>query len=496
MPLASPPARRHDRRVMFGVPHLLPVLILVSAVLQIAFVGRAILRPHREPAARLAWIVVILVAPVIGVLLYILFGEVNTGRQHIERMRLAESKLPSVPSAAPEGWSLIPRRHEPLFRAGQSVNGFPPVGGNRGRLLDDAAATIDSLVADIDAARDHVHILIYIWLPDEGGRRVGEALMRAVKRGVACRAMADDFGSRFVIRSPLWTEMEAAGVRLVRLLPIGNILLHPFQARIDIRDHRKIVVIDNRITYCGSQNLADASFYVEADFAPWIDDMLRFEGPVALQNQRLFVVDWLAYADEHLGHLLDETIAPAAAPGFPAQVIGTGPTARPSAMPEVFANLMYAARSELVISTPYYIPDEPLQAAICAAARRGIRTELILPRRNNLRIVAAASRSYYEDLLAAGVRLHEYVGGLMHAKTLTVDGEAVLIGSANLDRRSFLLNYENNILFRDEALARALRARQQRYIDSSHEVTAAEVAAWSRPRRILYNAVAMFGPVL
>jgi cardiolipin synthase A/B len=157
---------------------------------------------------------------------------------------------------------------------------------------------------------------------------------------------------------------------------------------------------------------------------------------------------------------------------------------------------MYAARSELVITTPYYIPDETLQAALCAAARRGVRTDLILPRRNNLRIVAFASRSYYGELLAAGVRIHEYVGGLMHAKTLTVDREAVLTGSANLDRRSFLLNYENSVLFRDEVLAGALRALQEEYIAQSRRVTAEEVAAWTRSRRILYNAVAMFGPVL
>jgi cardiolipin synthase A/B len=481
---------------MFGIPHLSTLLIIALGVAQVAFVARAILRPHREPAARLAWIVVILVVPIVGILLYILLGEVNTGRRHIERMRLAEAKLPALPPPASSAWDLIPRRHAHLFRAGESVNGFPPVAGNGGTLLASAEATIDALVRDIDAARDHVHVLIYIWLPDDGGRRIGEALMRAAARGVACRAMADDFGSRFVIRSPLWREMARARVQLKRLLPIGNILLHPFQARVDIRDHRKIVVIDNRITYCGSQNFADASFYVEKDFAPWVDAMFRFEGPVALQNQRLFVADWLAYTDEHLGHLLEAPAAPAAEPGIPAQVIGTGPTARPSSMPEIFATMMYAARSELVITTPYYIPDETLQAALCAAARRGVRTDLILPRRNNLRIVAFASRSYYGELLAAGVRIHEYVGGLMHAKTLTVDREAVLTGSANLDRRSFLLNYENSVLFRDEALAGALRALQEDYIAQSRRVTAEEVAAWSRSRRILYNAVAMFGPVL
>jgi cardiolipin synthase A/B len=165
-------------------------------------------------------------------------------------------------------------------------------------------------------------------------------------------------------------------------------------------------------------------------------------------------------------------------------------------MPEIFGTLMYAARRELMITTPYYIPDEPMQAALCAAARRGVETALIVPARNNLRIVAAASRSYYGELLQAGVRIHEYVGGLLHSKTLVVDREAVLIGSPNLDRRSFQLNYENSMIFHDPALAGVLRERHEEYLHRSRLVTPEEVAAWSRGRRFLYNAVAMFGPVL
>jgi cardiolipin synthase len=141
-------------------------------------------------------------------------------------------------------------------------------------------------------------------------------------------------------------------------------------------------------------------------------------------------------------------------------VIGTGPTVRYSAMPEVFATLMYAARRELVIMTPYYVPDEAIQAAPCASARRGVETTIIFPARNDSWIVAAASRSYCSDLLAAGVRIFEYEGGLLHTKSLTLDGEVTLIGSAHLDRRSFELNYENNILFYDLALTNAMRRRQ------------------------------------
>jgi len=165
-------------------------------------------------------------------------------------------------------------------------------------------------------------------------------------------------------------------------------------------------------------------------------------------------------------------------------------------MPEVFATLMHAARRELVITTPYYVPNESMQAALCAAARRGVETRVVFPARNDSWEVAAASRSYYPELLEAGVKIHEYAGGLLHTKSLTLDGEVTLIGSANMDRRSFDLNYENNILFYDDALTAEVRARQDVYLASSKPVTAADVAAWPMRRRLWNNAVGMLGPIL
>jgi cardiolipin synthase len=199
--------------------------------------------------------------------------------------------------------------------------------------------------------------------------------------------------------------------------------------------------------------------------------------------------------DEDLADLLRQPV-PSVDAGFSAQVIGTGPTSRNSAMPEVFATLMYAARRELVITTPYYVPNEAMQAALCACARRGVDTTVIFPARNDSWIVAAASHSYYGDLLAAGVRVFEYPDGLLHTKSLTLDGEVTLIGSANMDRRSFDLNYENNILIFDPALTADMRRRQEAYLARSRPVTGDDVAGWSLPRRLWNNTIAMLGPVL
>src|SRR5262245_10695507 len=468
-------------------------------LVHLAFVARAIIRPHREPASRVAWVVVILVLPVAGIVAYLLVGETSIGRRRAARLRDVLARMPD-PAEAPGAKAAtlqpeIPDRYAPLFRVGHSVNGFEPTGGNRARLMQDSNAAVESLVADVDAAREHVHLSFYIWLPDNNGLKVAEALKRAARRKVACRAMADALGSRLLVASEHWRAMRDAGVQVATALPIGNPLLLPFRGRIDLRNHRKVVVIDNRITYCGSQNCADPEFRIKAKYAPWVDALMRFEGPIARQNQHLFLSDWMAQVNEDLAGLLRQPLPPFEA-GLAAQVIGTGPTVRYSAMPEVFETLMYAARRELIITTPYYVPDEAMQAALCASARRGVATTIIFPARNDSWIVAAASRSYYGDLLEAGVRIFEYAGGLLHTKSLTLDGEVTLIGSANMDRRSFELNYENNILLYDPAVTADMRRRQDAYLSRSHPVTADMVAQWPMIRRLWNNTIAMLGPVL
>jgi cardiolipin synthase len=473
-------------------------LLALHVSLQFFFAGRALLRPHREPASRLAWVVVIVVAPIVGMLAYVLFGETNIGSRRIARFKQAMARLPSYADIGRhegEAEAGTAPRFQALFRVGRSISGFPEVGGNRGRLLVDSDDVIDHIVADIDAAREHVHVCFYIWLSDTNGLKVVDALKRAAERGVTCRAMADDLGSRAMVRSDYWKEMDKAGVRLAVLLPIGFPLSRPLKGRIDMRNHRKIVVIDNRVTYCGSNNCADAAFAIKPRFAPWVDAMIRFEGPIVLQNQHVFATDWMAHTNEDLSGLFAEPVE-VAEEGFPAQVIATGATVRYSAMPEIFESLMYTARDELVVTTPYYVPDEPIQAARCASARRGVDTTIVFPAKNDSWIVAAASHSYYEELLDAGVTIYEYVGGLLHTKSLTIDGQATLIGSANIDRRSFELNFENNILFVDKTLTAAVRARQATYIAASSRIELADVAAWSRRRRLWNNAVAMLGPVL
>ena len=475
------------------------IFLVFHIMIEVICIGHILLRRHRQPESRMAWLVVVLVLPYLGALAYLLLGQTNIGYKRTARLRHVFASLPR-PEDAPGGAARDatpeePGQYTPLFKVGESISGYQPVDGNRARLMADSDAAIDEMVADIDRATEHVHLLFYIWLNDHNGTKMAEALKRAARRGVSCRAMVDDLGSRDLIRSQQWRELAAAGVRTARALQIGNPLLRIFDGRIDLRNHRKILVIDNRVTYCGSQNCADPAFLIKAKYAPWVDAVMRFEGPVVRQNQHLFASDWMGNGGDDISDILRQPL-PTAQPGFTAQVIGTGPTFRPSAMPELFETLIYAARQELLITTPYYVPNSGIQAALCASANRGVETSIIFPARNDDFAVGATSRSYYEDLLVAGVKIYEFQSGLLHTKSLTLDGEVTLIGSANMDRRSFDLNYENNILLRDRALTAQMRARQAQYLASSRAVTLAEVREWGMGKRLWNNALAIVGPVL
>lgn len=474
------------------------ILTTLHILIVIGLTVRILLRDEIAPNTRLAWFIVIAAVPFGGSILYFLFGEANLGYSVSDRIAEVarqtkghRAALDVHPGAPPPE---VPDRFRPTFDYSTSINGFPRVSGNLVELMPDASTARSRLIDDIDAARDHVHVLYYIWLDDETGTNTAQALIRAAKRGVTCRAMADGMGSRRLIKSALWEDMRAAGVQVAVALPIGNPIRTILKSRIDLRNHRKITVIDGQITYCGSQNCADPEFRVKPKYAPWIDIMLRVRGPVVAQNQLLFANDWIA----HCGCSIDDfPLRPDHHhPGIVAQIMGDGPTERRLATPHLFATLMASVEQRVTISTPYFVPNSIVTEAICAAAYRGVEVSLILPKSNDSRIVAAVSHSTYRRLLQAGVRIFEFKGGLLHAKTITVDGQISLVGSSNLDLRSFDLNYESNMLVYDRDLTQQVLERQMEYIADSDRVWMADVDNWPIHRRMWYNAVATVGPIL
>jgi cardiolipin synthase len=473
------------------------VLTALIAIAELAVLIRAILRPHRDPASRLAWVVVIVVAPVVGMIAYLMFGEARISNARRQLGRGIDRQLPRPAGDDSAKRRIAKGEHAAPFALARTVNGLDPTAGNSAHLAADSNVAIDEMVGDIDAARQTVHLCAYIWLADHNGCKVKDALIRAATRGVKVRALADALGSRLFIRSSHWRDLADSGVDVRVALPVGNPLWTVIRGRVDLRNHRKLAVIDNSVAWVGSQNVADPQFRIKPRYAPWVDVMTRWAGPVAHHCQYLFVSDWMGEGGDDLSELLHEPWGEVPRPGtVVAQVIGTGPTIRYDSMPACFAELIHSARRSLVITTPYFVPDEQVLYALTSAARRGVETILALPKRNDNWIVAATCRSYYQDLVSAGAKLFEYRCGLLHAKTMLVDGEVGLIGSANLDRRSFELNFENNILFADKAFAAVIRARQQAYLADCDPITQAEIDRFSLPSHLWQNALAMVSPIL
>jgi cardiolipin synthase len=472
----------------------LPVEVLLI-LLEAAVLARVLLRPHREPASRLAWIAVVLALPAVGILAYLILGETRISGRRREHGRNIDAQLPR-PSGNESCLDSLPRdAHRASFALARAINHLDATCGNNARVALDSNAAIDDIVADIDAAGEQVHICTYIWLDDINGLKVKDACIRAALRGMEVRILADALGSRRFVGSRHWRELRDSGCHVRVALPVGNPLWTVIRGRLDLRNHRKLIVIDNGIAWVGSQNLADPEFRIKPHYAPWIDIMTRWEGPVGQHVQYLFASDWMAEGGDDISVLLKQE-RPKGTGSALAQVVGTGPTSSFDAMPACFSELIHSAREDLVVTTPYFVPDEQLLFALTSAARRGVKVVLILPRKCDSRIVAVASRSYYEDLIKAGVQLFEHRIGMLHSKTLVVDRAVGLIGSANLDRRSFELNFENNILFADEAFAAAVRERQDGYVADSNCITAEDLARVGPLRRIWYNLLATMSPIL
>lgn len=456
-----------------------------------------VIRKGDRPPVALAWIVVVMTLPVAGVLLYLIIGEVWLGRYRMRRHAeiLAILDRPEVHlhvDAAALASNMSPTEQQ-IARLAESVSNSHATGGNAMTLHGDTDATLDSMIADIDAAKSHVHLLTYIYLDDSAGRRVGDALRRAAKRGVTVRLLVDGLGSRDFLKSATCGQIRADGVRIAEALPVNpfRIIVH----RVDVRNHRKLLVIDGKVAYTGSQNIAAKGFAPKAKYAPWVDCTLRIQGPLVRELQLIFIEDWFMDADERLDDLLSYH-PPVIKDGIDAQTVASGPNFNNAAMTSLVQAIIQVAREEVVFTTPYFVPDSALHASMIIAARRGVEVHLVVPQRNDSLLVGLASRSRYESLMDAGVRIHEFTRGLLHAKTVTADRALALVTTANLDRRSFEINFEQSVLIYDDDFAKALRFHQQGYIDQSVELSP---HVWRhRPitKRLAQNAAGLLSPLL
>lgn len=449
------------------------LLIIASGFLiQLCVAAVVVVRKGDRPSVALAWVVVIMTVPVVGVLCYLLFGEVWFGRyrmrRHAEilaRLDRPEIHIHSDPRARASDLDPVEQQ---LARLAESVSNSHATAGNLLTLHGDTDEMLERMIEAIDAAEHHVHLLTYIYLDDAAGVLVGHALRRAASRGVAVRLMVDGLGSRAFLRSGLRQEIEGDGVRVAEALPVN--LFRALVRRIDMRNHRKLLVVDGRIAFTGSQNIAAKGFAPKASYAPWVDCSVRIEGPLVRELQLIFVEDWFLDTGEAIDELLK--LHPRVVEGgIKAQTVATGPNFNNAAMASLVQAAVQVAREELIFTTPYFVPDAALHQSMLIAARRGVQVHLVVPQRNDSRLVGLASRSHYESLLNAGVRIHEFTRGLLHAKTITIDRSLAFVMTANLDRRSFEINFEQSVLIYDSDFASGLRFHQQGYMDQSVELS-------------------------
>ncbi len=453
-----------------------------------------VVNQRRPPRSAMAWLMVIFFLPWPGLVLYLLIGENHLSRRRMEQhARLVEELLAvrrrfeDHPTAAHA--ALAPESMAAVTLA-EHLGYMPILGGNDVELMTRTEDVIDRLIADVDAAEHHVHLLFYLFADDETGRRVAEALARAVERGVRCRVLVDSVGSARMLKR-LGPQMIAWGVQLHETLPVG--IFRRRMARIDLRNHRKLAVIDGRIAYTGSQNIVDAD-YGHKNLA-WHDMMARLDGPAVLELQAVFLADWYFDTDELLDG--DDVFPdPPVAGTTPVQTLPSGPSYPTENYQRMVVAALYGAREHVILTTPYFVPDEPFMQALQVAVLRGVEVELIVPKRSDRWLVAAASRAYYGELLDAGVKLHLYNAGLLHSKTMSIDNAVAFLGTSNFDIRSFALNFEVNLLLYDKDVTERLRAEQQEYIDHSVQLTREEWQERPIAQRTVQHVAKLLSPLL
>lgn len=468
--------------------------------IRVAFSIRVIMR--RAPIGySLAWLTIILVFPFVGALVYLTFGELKLGRKRTERARAIHPAYRAWIAEQHRAYRIDPGAIEagfaPLARLIEATLGLPAVPGNRLELLEDAEAIFRALIADIDAAQRTCHLEFYIWEPGGRADGVADALIRAAGRGVRCRVLLDAVGSHRFFRGELARRLGDAGVRVIASLPVSP--LRMLFVRFDLRLHRKIAVIDGEVAYAGSFNLVDPLLFKRnAGVGPWVDAMVRLRGPAVEGLAITFLEDWELDAGEGPGRLRESSDVHRLADAGPStvQVVPSGPTVQGQQITAIVLTAIYEARRELVLTTPYFVPDLPLFTALTSAAARGVDVTLIVPARVDSKLAGLAGRSQQGDLVAAGVRVLLFEGGLLHTKSATVDGRLALFGSLNFDPRSLHLNYEITLAVYDAGFAAELRALQQSYMDRSSPL---DMAAWhARPplTRFVEDAARLISPLL
>ncbi len=476
--------------------------LILHLLIVVGIAVRVIMR--RPPTGvALAWMLLISMLPFAGAVIYFLIGERRIGvrRGRAIGMLLTDYKKISSIETKDNLTTIDWSRHAPAARGmdllGRRVIGSPTVKGSHLELHADTGEILGAIARDLAAARTSVLMEFYIW--NEGGAadEVLEAVIQAARRGVRCHLLVDALGARPWWRGDQPQRLREAGVNLLEALPVG--IFRTFVGRTDLRLHRKIVVIDGEIAWTGSMNMVDPRFFKkDSGVGEWVDAMVRVRGAAVAPLAATMIGDWMLETGEESPALIRDLRLDFTEPEGDAdiQVIPSGPGETGDGLLQMLLALINAGREELVLTTPYLVPEESLLRALRGAAGRGVRVAMIVPEKVDSLLTRYASRSYYDDLLDVGVEIRLYRDGLLHTKSIVVDGQISMFGSVNLDMRSLWLNYEVALFVYSRTFATGLRNLQQDYIGQSRRLDPVEWKARSFAERFVENALRLVSPLL
>jgi cardiolipin synthase len=473
--------------------------VFAAHVLVALFVIVTILRRRKEPMSMLAWIFAVVTLPFVGAALYGLISATRVRRKASRRRRRVAHLMARLKErAASRARGLedglandLPEDLRTVEHIGLRLSQMPATAGNAVDVYQEANETYAALEEAIRGARQHIHLEYYIWQPDETGRHFRDLVAEKAREGVECRLLLDAVGCWRLTRR-FTRPLKRAGCQVAFFMP-----LYPTRRRISfhLRNHRKIAVIDGRVAFLGSQNIGDEYRGRLKRLSPWYDSHMRVSGPAALFLQQIFTEDWLFATHESL--TADAFFpTPECLGDSVMQVLPTGPEQDFSALGQLVFAAVSTAESTIRIATPYFVPYEALLVALIHACYRGVRVQLVLPTRSDATFVLWAGRSFYAELLEAGVEIYEFDGGMLHSKLVTVDDRWCMLGTANMDVRSFRLNFEVTALLYDRSVAQGLSASIERYCASARRVTLRDV--WQRPahQQLLEGVARLFVPLL
>lgn len=479
------------------------ILFSIAHELLVLAVGVRVIMKRPSTGVALAWLLIVAFIPGFGVLLYLLIGERRIGERRVKRIASLTKSFREIGDAAIRerltnvNWERNPEAARSLDKLGRSIIGSSTVCGSRFEMMCDTQEVLHAIVRDIESAEKSVWMEFYIWSAGGTADEVLEALIRAANRGVRCRLLVDALGARTWWKGKQPQQLRDAGVEVQQALPVG--FFRSFVGRTDLRQHRKIIVIDGEVAWTGSMNMVDPRFFKQdSGVGQWVDAMVRLQGAVVAPLAAILVGDWMIETGESIHDLIESSGVRFLEPDGPVdiQVIPSGPGETADGLLQMLLTLINSTRKELVLTTPYFVPDESLLRAVRGAAGRGVQVSLIMPEKVDSFLARYASRSYYEDLLDVGVRIYLYRGGLLHTKSIMVDGSMSMFGTVNLDMRSLWLNYEIALFVYDEEFAKELHDLQQTYIEDADEVDEAQWTSRSTRERFLENAIRLVSPLL